>query len=135
MKNAPGRRYAYIALGLIVIAWLVMDFNGRTSQLRRITAEQEVVIGDLIHQMEIRATLESQIAYASSDKFVEAYAYMDAHQVRPGDISIILVPDGQSTPQPRPLPVVVQTEVSNIEKWKWLFAGPPVNPGELGVRN
>ena len=130
MKNAPGRRYAYIALGLIVIAWLVMDFNGRMSQLRRITAEQEVVKGDLIHQMEIRAALETEIAYASSDKFVEAYAYMDAHQVRPGDISIILVPDGQSTPQPRPLPVEVQTEISNVEKWKWLFAGPPVIPGE-----
>ena len=41
MKNTSGRRYAYLALGLIVIAWLVMDFNGRMSQLRRITAEQE----------------------------------------------------------------------------------------------
>ena len=113
-----------------MIAWLVMDFNGRMSQLRRITAEQEVVKGDLIHQMETRATLEAEIAYASSDKFVESYAYMDAHQARPDDISIILVPDGHSTPVPVTQPMVVQTEISNVEKWKWLFAGPPVIPGE-----
>jgi hypothetical protein len=124
MKNPSGRRYAYLALGLVVITWLVMDFNGRMSQLRRITAEREVVSADLINQMETRAALEEQIIYAKSDKFVEAYAYMDAHEVRSGDQRIILVPDSQSTPQPAPLPMVVVTESNNIQNWMALFTGP-----------
>jgi len=36
-------RYAILVVGLVVLGMLVMEFNGRTTELNQLIAEQEVV--------------------------------------------------------------------------------------------
>jgi len=121
MKNLPGRRLAYFALGFLVLAWLVMDFNSRMNQLNRLEAEREIVEGNLVHVQETQVALDEAIAYARSDKIVEKYSYIDAHKKKPGDYPIILLPDRVTTPTPTPRPVFIEPEPENMKSWLWLF--------------
>ena len=121
MKNTPGRRYAYMVLGLIVLGWLVMDFNSRMNHLTRIRAERELVSENLLNVEETRVALEEAISYASSDRIVEEYSYIDAHKKRRGDYPIILLPDVVHTPTPTPLPVIIVEEQNNVGSWMSLF--------------
>ena len=123
MKGTSNRKYAYLALGLIVITWLVMDFNGRMSQLRRITNERDEVSANLVNKAETRSALETSIAYATSDMIVDEYSYVDAHKVQHGDIPIILVQRGDSTPVPSIQPIVAAEQPEKGNAWLMLFFG------------
>ena len=123
MKNAPGKRYAYLALGLVLLTLMVMDFNGRMTQLRRLEAEREIVHSSLIHLLEIKVDLERRIEFASSEQIVEEYARVDVLKLRPGDQPIIPIAQPGSLPQPTPAPVVTTPEPSNVERWGALFTG------------
>ena len=124
MKKTSGQKYAYMALGLILIAWLIMDFNVRMSRLRQIQYEREIVQENVIHLLETQAALKSQIAYAKSAQNVEKYSYEDAHKVKPGDIPIILVADHSTTSFPTPRPVVSVIEQESGNAWLSLFIDP-----------
>jgi len=124
VNTASGRRYAYLAIGLIVLTLLVMDFNRRMTHLRNLEAEREVVKADLVTVLEQRRLLESQIEYARSEKSVEEHARVDAHMLKPGDTAVILVPGAGSDAQTAPPAVILPSEKSNPEKWLWLLTGP-----------
>lgn len=113
-----------MALGLILIAWLIMDFNVRMSRLRQIQYEREIVQENVVHLLETQAALKAQIAYAKSAQNVEKYSYEDAHKVKPGDIPIILVADRSITSLPTPRPVVSVVEQENGNAWLSLFIDP-----------
>ena len=123
MKNAPGKRYAYLALGLVLLTLMVMDFNGRMTQLRRLEAERETARSSLIHLLGIKVDLERKIEHASSDQTVEEYARVDALKLRPGDQPIIPIAQPGGVPQPTPAPVETTPEPSNFERWVALFTG------------
>jgi len=124
MNKTSGQKYAYMALGLILIAWLIMDFNVRMSRLRQIQYEREIVQENVVHLLETQAALKAQIAYAKSAQNVEKYSYEDAHKVKPGDIPIILVADRSITSLPTPRPVVSVVEQENGNAWLSLFIDP-----------
>jgi hypothetical protein len=124
MKKSPGRRDAYLALGLIVLTWLILDFNSRMSHLRRITTEKELVGVHMVNVMGTQSALETQIVEANSDTVAEKFGYVDAHMVKEGEIPIILIPGNQATPQPTPRPVVVEEETNHLQNWIRLFLDP-----------
>ena len=124
MKKVPGSRYAYLALGLILLTFLVMNFNERMSSLRRLEAERVIVRAYLVQQLEIQVELERELEHASSRQIVEEHARVDTHKIQRGDHPIILVPGPGSAPQPTPPPAVEQPEQNNLERWVWLVAGP-----------
>lgn len=124
MKKTSGQRYAYLALGLILITWLIMDFNVRMSRLRQIQVEKEIVQENVIHLLETQSALQAQISYAKSDQNVEKYSYEDAHKVKPGDIPIILFADHQISPLPTPQPVINEIEKDPANNWLSLFIDP-----------
>jgi cell division protein FtsB len=119
-----GWRYALLALGLVVLAAMVMDFNRRTADLRRLTAEKEAVSAQVTSLVETQNGLKEQVAYATSDAAVMEWAYQDGHMIRPGDVPVIPVPADQATPAPTPTPAATQVQTSNWEKWLILFTGP-----------
>ncbi len=114
-------RYALIIIGLIVLAYLVMDFNNRMGALRRLSAQKEVVAAQLEGQLSTQAYLQTQIAYASSDDAVVEWAYEQGSMVRSGDIAVVPVPPAGSTPAPLPTTVAATTHAPNWQFWLWLF--------------
>jgi hypothetical protein len=124
MSQLRGWRYLVLVLGLAVIAWMVMDFNGRIAQLNRLNTEHDYVE---IQHKEVKGTLtalETEQAYALSDAAVEKWAYEEGHMVRPGDNPVIPLAKSPVTPTPMPRPTVIVTEVSFPESWQALILGP-----------
>lgn len=124
MNTASGRRYAYLALGLIVLTLLVMDFNRRMTLLRSLETEREVVKADLIAVLRERERLQGEIEAVQSERSVEEHARVDAHMIEPGDTAVILVPAPGSAPESPAEPAIPPPEKSNPEKWLWLLTGP-----------
>jgi hypothetical protein len=109
---------------LVVMASLVMDFNSRMAELRRLSAENSIVSGQVTRQVQTRQALEAQIAYATSDAAVWRWAYEDAHMIRPGDNAVIPVQVTGAPPTPTPTPAPPLPEVPNWQRWISLFLGP-----------
>jgi uncharacterized protein (DUF58 family) len=124
MKERRGWRYGLLVMGLAVLALLVMDFNSRMAELRRLTAERELVSARVTQQVQTQNALKQQIAYATSERAVMEWAYQDGRMVRPGDNPVVPVAPAGATPSPTPAQVVTQVTVSNWERWLSLFIGP-----------
>ena len=117
-------RYAILVVGLIILGMLVMEFNGRTTELNQLIAEQEDVEAQLQERFGTQAALEVQIAFATSEPAVIKWAHEDGHMVREGEIAVVPSSSYQITPEPTPAPVVTQEEMTNLESWWFLLVGP-----------
>ncbi len=115
-------RYVLIALGLVVAAYLVMNFNNRIATLRRLTMQREVVAARLAGMQQTMTSLETQIARATSEAAVIEWAYQEGNLVRPGDNPVVPLPPAGSTPVPTPTPATTRSIVPNWQVWLWLFA-------------
>jgi len=114
-------KYALIITGLVLLAFLVMDFNTRIAALRRLTLEKEAVSAQLVSLQQTNAALQTQIAYATSEAAVEDWAYEEGNLVRPGDNPVVPIAPPGGTPIVTPTPVETITTVNNWEMWLWLF--------------
>jgi hypothetical protein len=114
-------RYAFIITGIAVMAYLVMDFNSRMSELRNLSAQHEQVSAQLALLEGQKSKIETQIAYAGSEEAVYQWAYDQGHLYREGDYPVVPIAPVVSTPAPTPIPVVRHTTVDNWDLWKWLF--------------
>jgi hypothetical protein len=117
-----------LILGLAVLAMLVMDFNRRTEELRRLTGDREQVGVQVTALVETKGALEAQMAYATSQPAVEEWAYTDGHMVRPGDNPVVPFSSGQVTPTPTATEAPAPTPLSNWQRWLTLFTGPKRSP-------
>ena len=117
-------RYAIVVLVLVVLAYLVMNFNSRTAELSHLTAEHQIVKAGRDSRLQTKSALEGKIAYATSEAAVYKWAY-ENHMIRPGDNPVVPVQSIQSTAVPPSKPVVAETPMSNFEKWMMLFIDQP----------
>ena len=114
-------KYAITILGIILLAYLVLDFNSRMANMRNLNAQRDRVATQLSELEHEQARLATQIAFATSDAAVIQWAYEDGRMVRPGDNPIIPLPPAESTPIPPPAPAITQPVVDNWQIWMWLF--------------
>jgi len=122
-------KYALVVIALATLAYLVIDFNGRTAEMNRLLAEEEIVRARMEGRQQTKAALEAQIAYATSEAAVVRWAH-ENHMARPGEHPVVPIQSAEVTPTPRPKPSVVATEVSNLEHWLALFVDPQLDePG------
>jgi hypothetical protein len=115
-------RNILILIGLILAVILLVDFNRRMEELNRLTSQLKVVQAEASAVVQTQTALASQVAYATSDAAVEAWAYNNK-MVRPGEHPVGIVPEGYVTPTP--LTTVIQQE-QNPPTWRiwWeLFFG------------
>jgi cell division protein FtsB len=127
MKKARiwGRR-TYFILGLVILVAMVMDFNSRMTRLTHLRAQKENEEQRLIELKLTRATLQEQIAYASSDAAVEEWAREEGRMMLPGDIIVVPLPDASFVPEPVEEEVVYSQPESNWDAWiQWLFYTSP----------
>lgn len=120
--SSSGKK-ALAALGLVIIAYMVLDMNHRVAELVRLTSERDSMATQVYEIKQTQAFLESQIAYANSDAAVEEWAREDAFMARPGEHPIIMLPDSKYTPQPTVAPIVTQEVYQNWQIWGELFFG------------
>ncbi|MBN1146084.1 MAG: hypothetical protein JXA78_02425 [Anaerolineales bacterium] len=116
-------KYAVVVIALVLLAYLVMDFNSRTAELNRLKTEQELVTARLESRQATRDALQTQVAYATSEAAVVRWAH-ENHMRRPGEHPVVPMQPALSTPASRPRPAVAPTQVSNLEQWLALFIDP-----------
>ena len=121
-------KYALIIVGVVVLALLVIDFNSRMADMRKLSLQRDVVVDEYASLERTKTNLETQIAHATSDEAVVQWAYEDGNLIREGDNPVVPLPPGESTPVPTPTPQVTVTRVSNWQIWVSLF----VDDGVLG---
>jgi len=110
-------------VGLILIAYLLLDLNHRVEELIRLSSEREVMATQVAVVKQTEVMLQTQIAYANSDAAVEKWAREEAFLARPGDHPIIMLPDPSYQPTIEPTPVVTVEPVDNWQVWALLFFG------------
>ena len=121
--NARGVSIRQIAIlgGLLILVLLIMDFNNRMAELHRLSEQEKRVAAQATSVVQTRIYLETQIAYATSDGAVEAWARSQGHMIRPGDNPVVpLAPEPRDL-QPTPTPQVTPESVQNWEVWRILF--------------
>jgi hypothetical protein len=115
-------KYILVVVGLVVLSLLIMDFNSRMEEWRRLTVQKETVSAQATSLAATDAYLERQIAYATSPAGVMEWAYQDGHWVRSDDYLVVPIsPDGGSEPAAEAAPVVVREPVENWQLWVSLF--------------
>ena len=118
-----------ILVGFTVLVLLVMDFNSRMAELRRLTAEKEDVSARVTSLVDTQVALETQVAYATSDAAVYYWAYNFQHMGKEGDVLVVPIQPEGSLPQPTPTPVVTPVVIQNWQVWLSLFVDqPPTAP-------
>jgi len=119
-----GWKYALLVIGLVVLTLLVMDFNNRMAALRRLTGEKEAVGAKVTGLVQTQMSLETQIAFATSDEAVEQWAYVEGHWVRQDEVLVVPLPEEGEPPTPVPTPMPTLQPESNWKIWLSLFVDP-----------
>ena len=116
-----GWKYALLVIGLIVLTLLVMDFNNRMAELRRLSDKKEDVAVEATNLIQTQVQLETQIAYATSEGAVEGWAYEEGHMVREGENLVIPLEYPGFTPEETILPTATPVPKTNWQIWVSLF--------------
>jgi cell division protein FtsL len=114
-------KYALLIVGVLVLALLVIDFNSRMADMRKLSLQRDKVAAEQENLERTKANLETEIAVATSDEAVVQWAYEDGDLILPEDNPVVPLPPGESTPVPTPTPQVEYTQVSNWQMWLALF--------------
>ena len=116
-----GWKYALLVIGLVVLTLLVMDFNNRMAELRRLSDKREDVAVEATGLMQTQVHLETQIAYATSEAAVVEWAYEEGHMVREGENLVIPLAYPGFTPEVTIIPTATPEPESNLQIWFSLF--------------
>jgi len=115
-------RKKVIGLGaIILLVLLMMNINGRVSEYFRLSSERDKLGTEVGYLQATKAALETNAAYATSDKAVEDWARKEAHMAKPGDQVIIPVTPANQTLQPKVEVTPTPRSVENWEVWWALF--------------
>ncbi len=114
-----------MVVGFAVMVLLVIDFNSRMAELRKLTAEKDDVSARVTSLVETQNALETEVAYATSDAAVYYWAYNYQHMGREGDVLVVPIQPPGSTPQPTPTPAVTPEVITNWQVWVSLFVDQP----------
>jgi hypothetical protein len=116
-----GWKYALIVIGLVVLTLLVMDFNNRMAEQRRLSDKKEEVAVEATDLMHTQVYLETQVAYATSESAVEDWAYEEGHLVREGENLVIPLAYPGFTPEVTIIPTTTPEPETNFQIWLSLF--------------
>ena len=116
-----GWKYALIVIGLVVLTMLIMDFNNRMAEQRRLSDKREDVAVEATDLMYTQVYLETQIAYATSEAAVQDWAYEEGHMVREGENLVIPLEYPGFTPEVTVIPTITPEPETNFQIWLSLF--------------
>ncbi len=114
-------RYILAIIGVAAISLMIMDFNSRMSELSRLERERGLVSIQVTELAATQSSLETQMAYATSEGAVVERALGQERLVRPGDVLVVPLAPGDATPVPTPTVVVTPVSYQNWQYWYILF--------------
>lgn len=120
--NWVDRRLITIVV-IVILVFLMMDFNNRMSTMIRLNNEEAGLQTRIAELEATQVKLNDQIAYATSELALEEWARESNRMINEGDHPIILLQPGNYIPQPTP---TLQTEIKNrsrLDIWKELLFG------------
>jgi cell division protein FtsB len=124
MKSVWESRKKIIGLvAVLLLVLLMMNINSRLSEYFRLSNERDRLGTEVAYSRATKVALDTQVAYATSDRAVEDWARDEAHMARPGDKVIVPVTPANETPQPVIQVTPTPTTVENWQVWWALFFG------------
>jgi hypothetical protein len=111
----------FILIGLVLV--LVMNFNTRLGELARLQDQAATVRVQATGVIITQEALQTQVALATSDEAVAAFARGEAHMGKPDDHVIIVLPDPGATPQPAITPTPAVNALSPWDVWRIFIFG------------
>lgn len=119
--SGKGLRPILILAGFALLILLVIDFNTRMAELRHLTAEKENVSARVTSLVETQNSLQTQVAYATSEAAVYYWAYNFEHLGKEGDVLVVPIQPEGYTPEPTPTLVITPEVIQNWQVWLSLF--------------
>ena len=116
-----GWKYALIVIGLVVLTLLVMDFNNRMAEQRRLSDKREDVSAEATDLRHTQVFLETRLAFATSEAAVHEWAYEEGHMVREGENLVIPLEYPGFTPEVTAIPTATPEPETNFQIWLSLF--------------
>ncbi len=116
-----GWRLGVLVIGFSLLVLLVMDFNTRMAELRRLTAEHDVVSAQVTSLYSTQSSYETAVAKATAEEAVLLWAYTYQHEVKEGDTLIVPIEIPGSLPTPEPTPTPIPQVIHNWQVWLSLF--------------
>jgi|WetSurMetagenome_2_1015567.scaffolds.fasta_scaffold517303_1 cell division protein FtsB len=126
MKNTGlniNKRQLVLTGLLVLFAYLMMDLNSRLAVLSQLSTQSAESRKEYNQLLITRMSLQTQIAYTTSEAAVDDYARDKAHLARPGDVVIVPLPGGEVTQTPEEVVVPTIQPVENWQVWKALLLG------------
>jgi hypothetical protein len=124
MMNLPiNIRRVAAAIGILVLVFIVLEFNRRLEELNMLTRQSELVQIQATQAVQTQLALQTQVAYAGSDVAVEEWARTDGHYIKDGDLPVVPLEQPGSAPIQASTPTPVPTQPANWEVWWDLFFG------------
>jgi cell division protein FtsB len=93
-----GKQWIIIAL-IAILFFMVLGLNSRISEYFRLTGQRDEMQQRIENLESTRVALETEIAYANSNKAVEEWGRTFERLVQPGDQVIIPLPPQDFTPE------------------------------------
>jgi len=124
MMNIPinVRRVAVI-IGIIMLVFIVLEFNRRLEELTLLNKQNELVRAQATQAVQTQTTLQTSVAYAGSTNAVEEWARTDGHYIQNGDLPMVPIGQPGSTPIEMTTPAPSSTPMANWQIWWDLFFG------------
>lgn len=110
-------------IGIILLVFVVLEFNRRLSELNTLNRQRELMRVQVTQAVETQMALQTQVAYAGSNSAVEEWARVDGHYVQEGDLPVVPLAQPGELPVEASTPTPVPTQMANWEVWWTLFFG------------
>lgn len=120
--NWADRRLITIIV-IVVLVFLMMDFNNRMTTMIRLNNEEAGLQTRIARLEATQLKLEDQIAYATSEIALEEWARESNRMIEEGDHPIILLQPGDYKPQLTPTPQPETVTRSRLDIWIELLFG------------
>ena len=117
-----GKRWIFIIL-IAILFFMVLGLNSRIAEYFRLTNQRDEMQLRIQNLESTRIALETEIAYANSDKAVEEWARTFERVVQPGDQVIIPLPPENFTPETNYLATPTPKTSENWQIWWELLFG------------
>src|ERR671923_2925119 len=116
MMNLPiNVRRVAAAIGILVLVFIVLEFNRRLEELNMLNEQNKLVQTQATQAVQTQFALQTQVAYAGSDAAVEEWARTDGHYIQDGDLPVVPLGQPGSAPIVVNTPTLVPTQPANWE--------------------
>lgn|SRR5690606_6799717 len=122
MMNLPiNVRRVMVVIGILVLVFLVLEFNRRLDELNMLNEQNALVRAHATQAVQTQLALQTQVAYAGSDAAVEEWARTDGHYIQDGDLPVVPLAEPGTEPIQSSTPTPTPTQPANWEVWWALF--------------